>query len=29
VTIDTSGLTIEEVVDRMLRTIERKAAAAR
>jgi cytidylate kinase len=29
VTIDTSGLTIDEVVDRMLRTIERKAAAAR
>jgi len=29
VIIDTSGLTIEEVVERMLRTIERKAAAAR
>ena len=28
VTIDTSGLTIDEVVERMLRTIERKAAAA-
>ena len=29
VTVDTSGLTIDEVVERMLRTIARKAAAAR